>query len=196
MRKTVTIILAVMTVCLFMGCMAIQSTTETISDIKEAVEVVKTEVKEEKKTESIGPELSVDGPVTFSSASLSGETLTEEIFQGNKVIMVNIFASWCLPCIGEMPNIEKLYQNYKDQGFLVLGVYPPDDEAEDVQDIVGLTKVTYPIVKCDESLEQFLSGYVPTTFFLDGEGRLLSRNSIVGAKSYKDWETILKGYLG
>ena len=195
MKRIIAVIMTAVTVCCLYGCKAVQSTSDTIQEIKEAVATAKAEVKEEQERESVGPELSADGPVVFRSTDLKGKTVTEDIFSGNKVIMVNIFASWCLPCIGEMPGIEKLYQNYKDRGFLVLGVYPPNDEASDVQEIVDLTGVTYPVISCDESLQKFLSGYVPTTFFLDGDGNLLSSNSILGSKSYSDWEEILKGYL-
>jgi len=64
------------------------------------------------------------GDEEFSANSfrtLDGSVLTLEDLEG-KVVLVNAWATWCPPCVIEMPGFQRVYDDYKDQGFLVLGV--------------------------------------------------------------------------
>ena len=53
---------------------------------------------------------------------LNGKTYTQDIFSKYDLTMVNIFTTWCSPCVNEIPDLEKLYQEMKDKGVGVVGV--------------------------------------------------------------------------
>jgi len=58
----------------------------------------------------------------FSLRSTDGRTVRLSDYLGRDVIMLNFWATWCVPCLGEMPALEKLHQGYKDQGFTLIGI--------------------------------------------------------------------------
>ena len=123
-----------------------------------------------------------------------------DIISGNKVTMVNYWGTFCGPCIGEMPYLQELSEEYKDQGFGVLGVtcdvVQPDgsysEEAiSDGKDILKDTGVTYPvIVATNEINDLFNADAVPVTYFLDSEGKLLGE-AYVGSREKDDWNEII-----
>lgn len=81
--------------------------------------------------------------INFTLTDLSGKTWTLKDLKG-KVVMVNFWATWCPPCQKEMPDLEALYNQYKDQGFVILAL-SQDDETEKVAPFIAERKVTYPI---------------------------------------------------
>ena len=133
--------------------------------------------------------------VSFSTVDLYGNPYTSEDMKnsGATVVMVNFWEPWCGPCVGEMPELEQLYENYADQGLLILGVYSTQEDAESV---VEQNQITYPIIRADENLAQLESDYVPTTVFMDADGNLLSATQVIGSNDYETWETMVKSYLG
>ena len=128
----------------------------------------------------------------FSTTDINDHSVTLEDYSDAKVIMVNLWEPWCGPCVGEMPELQKLYTNYKDKGLVILGVYGTE---EDAQAVVKETGVTYPILHRTEDFTPFETDYVPTTFFVDGEGHLLSAQPVIGSQSYAEWEATVLNYL-
>ncbi|MGN0347293.1 MAG: TlpA disulfide reductase family protein [Lachnospiraceae bacterium] len=145
----------------------------------------------------------------FSTTDRAGNVLNESIFSNYKVTMINFFEPWCGPCVGEMPDLNELYQTYKDQGFQILGVYSTEDGIEDV---LAYTGVTYPILHYSNDFGIFRTGYVPTTVFVDSEGHVLRIDynaktvqgvsegeldsdleniSFIGAYDYYSWELFI-----
>jgi len=120
----------------------------------------------------------------FTTTSIDGSTVDESIFEGKSLVMVNLWEPWCGPCVQEMPDLEKLYQEYKDKGFMIIGAYTTDSGAADIVEKLG---ISYPILKMCDTFAQYQTQYVPTTVFLDGEGNLLSEQ-IVGGASYEVWK--------
>ena len=59
----------------------------------------------------------------FSTTDRDGEAYDESIFAGQTLTMINFWEPWCGPCVSEMPDLEKLYQTYRDKGFLILMAY-------------------------------------------------------------------------
>lgn len=127
----------------------------------------------------------------FSTTDRDGNDWDQTAFADNRVVMVNFFEPWCGPCVSEMPELERLYQDYKDKGVLLIGVYATE---EGVEDVLAQTGVTYPILHYTEAFDVFQTGYVPTTVFFNSTGEIVGETEI-GAHSYDEWAAILDGLL-
>lgn len=156
---------------------------------------------EEEAPETAEPEAESDGEtdhageyLTFSTVDLEGNPWTEAELAGQELVMINFWEYWCGPCVKEMPDLEELYQNYKDQGFLILGVYSDDSDMEAVESTLETAGTTYPILAYCADFDPYQTGYVPTTIFLDSQGQLVGE-TVVGSKSYEEWAAIVEGLL-
>lgn len=153
--------------------------------------------QEETLPEETTPEAPYSG-LTFSTVDRDGNTWDESVFAGHALTMINFWEPWCGPCVREMPDLQKLQENYADRGLLILGVYSTDDMESDVDSVLESAGVTYPILHYTEAFERFESGYVPTTIFVDREGNVLSGSEgelYIGSNSYEAWAEIVEGLL-
>lgn len=133
--------------------------------------------------------------LSFDTVDYEGNPVNTEILEGTSLVMVNFWEPWCGPCVQEMPELEALYEKYKDQGFLIIGVYSGNNTPESVIEVVEDTKVQYPIIEADPSLYPLATQYVPTTVFADGSGKIISEEPYVGAHSQEEWEEIILSYM-
>ncbi len=142
----------------------------------------------------------------FTTQDVNGNEYTQEMFRGYDLTLVNIFATWCSPCVAEMPELEELYQDLKDRdvnvvGFVLDGV---DENGEVIpesltqaQELVEQTGVTYPVLLPDPT---FLNGRlvgimaVPETFFVDKNGNMVG-TVYRGSGSYEDWLAVVEEEL-
>jgi peroxiredoxin len=111
----------------------------------------------------------------FTLQELNGKTWTLKEQHG-KVVVLNFWATWCPPCRKEMPDLETLYQQFKDQGLLILAI--SDEEAGKVKPFIAQQKVTYPILldpgrKVNELFQ--IEG-IPKTFVYDRSGKLVAQS--------------------
>ena len=90
-----------------------------------------------------------------------------------QVVMVNFWASWCGPCRQEMPLLEKMYNDYKDAGFVLLGVNV-DAEIEDRDEFLEEMPVTFPVLDDSDNTATEIFGVeaMPSTYFVDKDGNL------------------------
>lgn len=137
--------------------------------------------------------------ITFEGTDLEGNTVSQDAFSQSKLTMVNVWATYCNPCLSEMPGLGELAAEYDPSEFQIIGVVSDVREGEDqtlVEDLVQETGADYPHLLANASLDRALlssvSG-VPTTFFFDREGAYLG--GIVGAAEKSDWEEIIHGLL-
>lgn len=110
----------------------------------------------------------------FEFSTFDGEGRSLSVFAGRPLI-VNFFASWCKPCVKEMPDFEKLHGSHGDRlnilGLAVEGVRP-------AREIVESTGITYSVGLDKHDLLAELGGFaMPTTVFISKEGRLLESHS-------------------
>jgi peroxiredoxin len=114
----------------------------------------------------------------FTLDTLDGGQLTLSELQGHPVVL-NLWASWCLPCRGEMPAIERAYQHYKDTELIVIGLNMTSQDSEsDARAFVQEFGLTFPIVLDRMVLFASLSAFgVAFHFFIDRES---SASVIVG----------------
>lgn len=109
----------------------------------------------------------------FTVAGLTGPPLRLNDFKG-KVVFLNFWATWCPPCKEEMPSMERLYQRFKDQGFVVLAISIDAEGAQVVTPFVKEHKLTYPIgldPKMELALKYEVRG-LPTSFLVNKKGNL------------------------
>ena len=149
-------------------------------------------------------EFQTTSKVIFNGVDRKGNFITEDIFSQYDVTMINFREPWCRPCVSEMPAIEMLYENYSAKGLLVIGVYSDDSMEDQVDAILFNSHTSYPIMKKVEFLDQYRTGSVPTTIFVDKEGNLMDvsfvqgcqdRVHIVGSREYGDWASIVNRLL-
>jgi len=111
----------------------------------------------------------------FTLTELGGKTWTLKEQRG-KVVVLNFWATWCPPCRKEMPDLEMLYQQFKDQGLVILAI--SDEDAGKVRPFIAQQKVTYPILldpgrKVNELFQ--IEG-IPKTFVYDRNGKLVAQS--------------------
>ncbi len=137
--------------------------------------------------------------IIFEGTDLEGNAVSQEIFTRSGLTMVNVWATFCNPCLSEMPGLGELAAEYDPSEFQIIGVVSDVREGEDqtlVEDLVRETGADYTHLLANASLDQALlssvSG-VPTTFFFDGEGAYLG--GVVGAAEKSYWEELIHGLL-
>lgn len=141
---------------------------------------------------------------TFTTEDIFGQEYTQELFADYDLTLVNVFATWCSPCVQEMPELEKLRQEYEDKEIklgvaaIVLDVKTTNgiDEGalERAQLLYERSKAAFPFLIPDESgLNGRLIGIesIPESFFVDSEGNIVSE-PYVGARPMEAWSEIVE----
>lgn len=166
------------------------------------------------KSEVDNEPTSVSGEITQNSGILSDFTTTDidgnkvdaSVLGGKKLTMVNIWATFCGPCINEMPDLEKISEEYADKGFQIIGIpvdvvdyYGNIDESqvELAREIIDETGAVYlhllPSVSLNQAkLSQVTS--VPETIFVDENGNQVGE-SYIGSRSEEQWKEIIDGLM-
>ena len=123
-------------------------------------------------------------PLSFTTKTLEGKEITsKELFQDNEITVVNVWASWCKPCVRELEELSKLHTRLQKLDCGVVGVlYDGDTALEEGQAIAEEKGVNYPLVlPCEEMGRLIELKVFPTTFFIDSEGKPVGE-AIAGAK--------------
>ncbi|ASS75075.1 hypothetical protein CIG75_08845 [Tumebacillus algifaecis] len=121
----------------------------------------------------------------FTLETLDGKEVSLSDYRG-KVVMINVWASWCEPCRNEMPAIEKAYETYQDQGLVVLGVNLKEKRVP-IQGFADTYDLTFPIlldVEGHVGMDLYKVKPIPTTFFVDRDGVLRHRAELPMSFSY------------
>lgn len=107
----------------------------------------------------------------------------------NKVIVLNFWATWCAPCLEEMPAFEKLYRRYRSEGVTVLAVSIDKGDISKVKSFVDKHNLTFPVLIDSDGIAEKLypSFTIPFTYVIDKEGRVAAR--VDGAKNWASSET-------
>jgi peroxiredoxin len=131
----------------------------------------------------------------FTLKDMNGASVKLADFKG-KVILVNFWATWCPPCKAEIPGFIELYDQYKDQGLVILGV-SGDDDPETLKAFASEWKINYPmIVGRDEQalLDSYgpIYGY-PISVLVGRDGAVCGRH--VGPATKEEFEREIKALL-
>ena len=130
----------------------------------------------------------------ISLPDVNGRMATLSSFRG-KVVLLDFWATWCEPCLEELPDLIRLHEARKNEGFTMVGVAMDADGAAVVGSFVRQNKIPYPILLSNGEPP---AGYpipgFPTAFLIDRDGRILRR--YLGPKGYEEIERDLAEALG
>lgn len=106
----------------------------------------------------------------------------------NKVVMLNVWATWCGPCVFEIPELQALHNKYGARGFEVIGASVDEGDPQVVKDFAAEHKMTYPLVHDPEGRIAAIldAGVLPTTVLIDRSGRIVWKR--IGQITPKDEE--------
>ena len=130
----------------------------------------------------------------FSGTTFDGEPIDQTVFADYDLIIVNVWAEWCGPCVGELPEIEKIHREYPN--VLILGVWVGDD-LDAAKTTLADAGVTYPALAPVGGLIPLLtrSMYIPATYFFDKNGDEIG-GEVIGSMDYEEWKATVDNLLG
>lgn len=115
---------------------------------------------------------------------IQGKTIDLGDLKG-KVIFLNFWATWCPPCLAEMPAVNKLYENFKNDAGVVFILADADGDLKKSQQFMDRKKYGLPVYAVSTAVPDLIfQGSLPTTLVFDKEGRISYKES--GAANYAD----------
>jgi thiol-disulfide isomerase/thioredoxin len=112
----------------------------------------------------------------FDLESINGSRLTSKALEG-KVVLVDFWATWCQPCIEEIPQWNELHARYQAKGLVVLGMTIRSGWASDIKPDAEKLKIAYPVVVGNDDVEKGFGGIwgFPTTFLVNRKGQIYKK---------------------
>lgn len=115
----------------------------------------------------------------YQVETLDGSPLSSASLRG-KVVLVNFWATWCVPCRVEMPLLERMYARHRDKGFVLVGLSVDRGGVDAVRRFVQERGISYPVAIVGSDVERAFGGIrgYPTSFLIDRDG--VVRNEVIG----------------
>lgn len=139
--------------------------------------------------------LASEADLYFSTTTLDGTAITSDILKDYDLVVLNFWAEWCGPCVGELPALEQIHKDHPN--VLILGAWVGDNLNEAIETLQD-AGVTYPAidVRADSVLLQYAtrSQYIPATYFFDKNGSEIGEPT-VGSMRYEDWKQTVEELL-
>lgn len=134
-----------------------------------------------------------DTAADFTLQDMSGKSVKLSDYKG-KVVLLEFWATWCPPCRATVPGLEKLHNNYKDKGLVVLAVSMDEGGWDEVKSFISEHRITYAVLKgTDDVAAQYQVRSIPLILILNKEGRISKR--YLGAGGDEDLEQDIKSIL-
>ena len=175
------------------------------TDITEMAPYQNISVFDQPQDTSVNPE-DVKSVGKFETTGIDGKTYTEKVFSDYDLTLVNIFTTWCSPCVKEIPELQELYKEMKDKGVGVAGVVIDTTDEKGNQDEEAVkkagilqekTKAEYPFLIPDTTMMngrlQGISAF-PETFFVDKDGNIVG-DTYTGSHTLDEWKEIVEKEL-
>lgn len=193
-KLTALLLGAAMMAALMMGCGTEKLPAETAASTEITSVSAETEAAEEKK-------------FNLDNEDMDGNAIDNTVYEANELTLVNVWATWCGPCVKEIPDLQKLHE--EDNGFGVVGIlYDAYDSKSNriSQEAMGLareilekTGAQYPMVIPNSDLIennfQGAASLFPMSFLVDSQGTIV-KGPLGGAHSYEEWLQILNEAAG
>jgi cytochrome c biogenesis protein CcmG, thiol:disulfide interchange protein DsbE len=115
----------------------------------------------------------------WTANSLDGQRIGSDSLRG-RVVLVNVWATWCLPCRAEMPLLQRMHERHRDAGFSLIGLSVDRGPVSEVEAFLRDRGITYPVaIIGDDVVNAFggVRGY-PTSFLVDRRGTI--RHAVIG----------------
>ncbi len=151
---------------LLSGCSQEESVSSTIMPQEEETQVEQEETSD--KSNLFG---------NFSSETQAGEEISSDIFAEYQLTMVNVWATWCPPCVEEMPYLQTVWENLPETVNLITLCQDGDEKRERMEEILSLSEATFTTVLPSESLNQQVFPRIsafPTTVFVNSQGEVVT----------------------
>lgn len=140
--------------------------------------------------------------LTFEASTIEGEAWNSDKFASSKLTMINVWGTYCNPCLSEMPDLGEIASEYDAADFQLIGVIcdvMEDDDEKNLayaRQLIDETKAAYPHLLLNESLYVSFMGAVsavPTTFFVRQDGSIIGY--LTGAQSKENWKALIDRLL-
>jgi thiol-disulfide isomerase/thioredoxin len=129
----------------------------------------------------------------FKMVDLNGKTVDFESLKG-KVVFLNIWATWCPPCIAEMPNIHSLYKKMDPEKIAFVMLSVDEGGMEKVKKFVDKKGYTFPVyMPASQFPQEFYSNAIPTTFIISPEGKIVAKQEGMAEYDTKEVREFLEG---
>ena len=179
-----------MLLCMILMAAALSACAGKTDDKKQGTKTAGTK-KDESKEERTAKGESEKGMTApdFEVTLLSGKTVKLSDYRGKRVLL-NFWATWCPPCVGELPHIEKKYAEYKDKmHFVILSV---DDNEQDPARFIQSKGYTFPAAYGDHQALGRAYGIdaIPASYIISADGHIIAR--IVGSMNESSLDAFLQ----
>jgi peroxiredoxin len=111
----------------------------------------------------------------FSVEDIDGNAIQLKNLAG-KVVLLNFWATWCKPCLEEMGEHQKIYNEFKDSGFVLLAIATDDQRSENkIAPLVKTKKITFPVLHDKNSViaRKYYAQSIPYTVLIDKKGTII-----------------------
>ena len=130
----------------------------------------------------------------YALTALDGTPLSADLLRG-KVVLVNFWATWCLPCRVEMPLLQRMAERHKAAGLVVVGLSVDRGPEQSVRDFLRERGVTYPVAVVGPDVERAFGGVrgYPTSILIDHGGNI--RHVVIGPLAAASLEPAVRRLL-
>ena len=148
-----------------------EKTNET--ELTSSTEIQQQNTANEVESEEIEANSNIKVAEDFTLTTLQGEEVTLSDYKG-KIVFLNFWATWCEPCIEEMPHMQSVYEKHPDIAMLAVNLTSKDLGIDVVKQFVDDLEVTFPILLDEAHVvgKQYSILALPTSYIIDPEGRV------------------------
>ena len=188
----------------FAGAVLLSGCTGNDSETEKKTETVSSQDNKESSDSgmSSGKSDALPLPVAFEAKDMEGNEVTSGVFAESKLTMINVWATYCNPCLNEMPDLGELSGEYDSEEFQIIGIISDVQDGADqstlekASGLIESTGAVYPHLLLNESLYHAMLTdvtAVPTTFFFDDHGMII--DTVVGSRDKDAWKEMIDELL-
>lgn len=136
----------------------------------------------------------VSMPAFSLPTAVDGSVVASEAYRG-KAVLITFFATWCPPCLQEIPTLKELHAKFEQRGFAVVGLSVDEGGADPVARLVKQARINYPVLMADRATTRDFGNVVavPTSFLVNKQGHVVKKYPGFAPRNLleKDIESVL-----